>query len=290
MNEGRAVINEGINLTKQKQAHDQLKIQLSVFFPPPPFPAQHTVHQLHLPSSIAVLSPLPIPGWLCWHPRVWTSLFNSVLFFFCKGKKKKKKCPTRSINGWIRCLFKYLFLTGCLELQMRSKPALSICLLLLYVSIVQSRDKARQFRAEVDTLERFFPLFPPVSHVELLLLSLWPLFFLLSPSPCGFRSPSSACNSSLLPLPAPLCKQIDHSGVSPELSGRRTTQAEGSDGQKCVVGLFSHHLSAAQWFGTSITQWLQPTSTVSARGSDDHSIAVCLCCKPSILVFVHRKL
>lgn len=32
MNEGRAVINEGINLMKQKQAHDQLKIQLSDFF------------------------------------------------------------------------------------------------------------------------------------------------------------------------------------------------------------------------------------------------------------------
>lgn len=28
MNEGRAVINEGINLTKQKQAHDRLKMRL----------------------------------------------------------------------------------------------------------------------------------------------------------------------------------------------------------------------------------------------------------------------
>lgn len=36
MNEGRAVINEGINLMKQKQAHDQLKIQLSDFFFFPP--------------------------------------------------------------------------------------------------------------------------------------------------------------------------------------------------------------------------------------------------------------
>lgn len=37
MNEGRAVINEGINLMKQKQARDQLKIQLSdlFFFPFP---------------------------------------------------------------------------------------------------------------------------------------------------------------------------------------------------------------------------------------------------------------
>lgn len=54
MNEGRAVINEGINLTKQKQAHDQLKIQLSdLFFFSPSFPVLQILNQLHLLSSIA---------------------------------------------------------------------------------------------------------------------------------------------------------------------------------------------------------------------------------------------
>lgn len=51
MNEGRAVINEGINLMKQKQAHDQLKIQLSDYFFFP-FPVLQILNQLHLLSSI----------------------------------------------------------------------------------------------------------------------------------------------------------------------------------------------------------------------------------------------
>lgn len=69
MNEGRAVINEGINLTKQKQAHDQLKIQLSVFFSPSSFPC--TAHSS--PAAPSQLNSCPQPFA---HP--WVALLASL--------------------------------------------------------------------------------------------------------------------------------------------------------------------------------------------------------------------
>lgn len=94
MNEGTAVINEGINLTKQKQARDQLKIQLSdlFFFPctANASPAAPSQRDSELSSALKTDLKLCLSlWWLLASLCVIIFMMNEELFSF----KKKKITP-----------------------------------------------------------------------------------------------------------------------------------------------------------------------------------------------------